>query len=44
MELVLAIISLVLISVVYIHYRFNKSLYETQDRMDDVTHLTKDTK
>ena len=33
MELALAIISLVLISVVYIHYRYNKSLYETQERV-----------
>ena len=32
MELALAIISLVLISVVYVHYRYNKSLYETQER------------
>ena len=35
MELALAIISLVLISVVYIHYRFNKSLYETQELLKD---------
>lgn len=35
MELALAVISLVLISVVYIHYRFNKSLYETQERVDN---------
>ena len=44
MELALAIISLVLISVVYVHYRFNKSLYETQERVDDELYLTKDTK
>ena len=44
MELALAIISIVVIGVVYIHYRYNKSLYETQDRMDDATHLTKGTK
>ena len=35
MELALAIISIVVISVVYIHYRFNKSLYETQERVDN---------
>lgn len=35
MELALAVISLVLISVVYIHYRFNKSLYETQELLKD---------
>ena len=44
MELALAIISLVLISVVYIHYRYNKSLYETQERVDDEVYLTKDIK
>lgn len=51
MELALAIISIVVISVVYINYRFikslneiNKSLYETQERVDDKTYLTKDTK
>ena len=44
MELALAIISLVLISVVYVHYRFNKSLYEIQERVDDKIYLTKDTK
>ena len=33
MELALAIISLVLIGVVYVHYRYNKSLYETQERI-----------
>ena len=32
MELVLAVISLVVICVVYVHYRYNKSLYETQER------------
>ena len=41
MELALAIISLVLISVVYIHYRFNKSLYETQKKVDDESYITK---
>ena len=35
MELALAIISLVLVGVVYVHYRFNKSLYETQEREDN---------
>ena len=35
MELALAIISLVLISVVYVHYRFNKALYETQERVNN---------
>ena len=35
MELALAIISLVLIGVVYVHYRYNKSLYETQERVDN---------
>lgn len=44
MELVLAIISIVVISVVYIHYRFKKSLYETQERVDDEIYITKDTK
>ena len=44
MELALAVISLVLISVVYVHYRYNKSLYETQEIGDDVTYLTKDKK
>ena len=44
MELVLAVISLVLVGVVYVHYRFNKSLYETQERVDDEVYLTKDTK
>ena len=44
MELVLAVISLVLITVVYVHYRFNKSLYETQDRVNDKTYITKDKK
>ena len=35
MELLLAVISLVLIGVVYVHYRYNKSLYETQERVDN---------
>ena len=44
MELALAIISLVLISIVYVHYRYNKSLYETQEREDGGTYLTKENK
>ena len=44
MELVLAIISLVLISIVYVHYRYNKSLYEIQERVDDESYLAKDEK
>ena len=32
MELALAIISIVVICVVYVHYRFNKSLYETHEK------------
>ena len=35
MELALVVISLVVICVVYVHYRFNKSLYETQERVDN---------
>ena len=44
MELALAIISIIVIGVVYIHYRFNKSLYEIQEKVNDKTYLTKDTK
>ena len=44
MELVLAVISLVLISVVYVHYRYNKSLYETQEKVDNDSYLTKSKK
>ena len=44
MELALAVISIVVIGVVYIHYRYNKSLYETQERVADEAYLTKDTK
>ena len=44
MELVLATLSLVVIAVVYIRYRYNKSLYETQESIDDKTYLTKDKK
>lgn len=35
MELALAVISLVVICIVYVHYRYNKSLYETQERVDN---------
>ena len=35
MELALATISIVVIGVVYVHYRYNKSLYETQERVDN---------
>ena len=35
MELALAVISLIVICVVYVHYRYNKSLYETQERVDN---------
>ena len=44
MELVLAVISLVVICVVYVHYRFNKSLYETQERVDNDSYLTESKK
>ena len=35
MELALATISIVVIGVVYVHYRYNKSLYETHERVDN---------
>lgn len=35
MELTLATLSLVVIVVMYIRYRYNKSLYETQERVDN---------
>ena len=35
MELVIATLSLVVIAVVYIRYRYNKSLCETQKRVDN---------
>ena len=44
MELISAVIGLLVLGIAYVHYRYNKSLYETQDRMDDATHLTKGTK
>lgn len=44
MELVLATLSLVIIAIVYIRYRYNKSLCETQESIDDKTYLTKDKK
>ena len=44
MELVIATLSLVVIAVVYIRYRYNKSLCKTQEREDDMTYLTKDKK
>lgn len=44
MELVLATLSLVVIAIVYIRYRYNKSLYEPQERVNDETYLTKDKK
>ena len=35
MELISAVISIVVIGVMYIHYRYNKSLHETQERVDN---------
>lgn len=44
MELVLAVISLIVIGVVYIRYRYNKSLCETQEKVDNDSYLTKSKK
>ena len=35
MELISAVIGLLVLGIAYVHYRYNKSLYKTQERVDN---------